>query len=133
MKYVLALALAAVFGFSATAQEANLARPNLVLKQIVEGMPKGDRQEVSVLTATFKPGDKTVFHTHRFPVTVYVVDGAFTLELEGHPAVTVKAGESFVEPPNVKMTGFNRSATDSMKVLIFYVADPNTPFLDPAH
>jgi quercetin dioxygenase-like cupin family protein len=96
-------------------------------------MPKGDRQEVSVLTATFKPGDKTVFHTHRFPVTVYVVDGAFTLELEGHPAVTVKAGESFVEPPNVKMTGFNRSATDSMKVLIFYVADPNTPFLDPAH
>jgi hypothetical protein len=35
MKYVLALALAAVFGFSANAQEANLARPNLVLKQIV--------------------------------------------------------------------------------------------------
>ena len=23
------------------------------------------------MTATFKPGDRTVFHTHRFPVAVY--------------------------------------------------------------
>ena len=134
MKPVFAIILAvAVFGSPVVAQEANLARPNLVLKQVVEGMPRGDKQEVSVLTATFRPGDKTVFHTHRFPVAVYVIEGAFTLELEGRPTVTVKAGESFIEPPHVKMTGFNRSATDPMKVLIFYVGDPNTPFLDPSH
>jgi quercetin dioxygenase-like cupin family protein len=57
-------------------------------------MPTGDRQEVRVLTAVFKPGDQTVFHTHRFPVTVYILEGAFTLEMEGRAAVTVKAGES---------------------------------------
>jgi quercetin dioxygenase-like cupin family protein len=39
----------------------------MVVKQVVEGMPKGEKQEVSVLTASFKPGDRTVFHTHRFP------------------------------------------------------------------
>jgi quercetin dioxygenase-like cupin family protein/predicted RNase H-like HicB family nuclease len=82
----------------ATAQDANLAKPNLLKKQIVEGMPKGEKQEVSALTATFKPGDKTLFHTHRFPVTVYVTAGAFTLELEGQPEVTVRAGEAYVEP-----------------------------------
>jgi quercetin dioxygenase-like cupin family protein len=134
MKRFGALSLAAgslLAAFSANAQE--VAKPNLVLKQMSEDMPKGDKQEISILTATLKPGDKTVFHTHRFPVSVYILEGTFTLEMEGRQAVTVKAGESMVEPPNVKMTGYNRSATEAMKVVIFYVADPGTPFLDPQH
>lgn len=117
----------------APAQEGGLARPNMVLRQAVEGMPKVGKQEVRVLTATFKPGDKTVFHTHRSPVTVYVLEGAFTLELDGKAPITVKAGEAMVEPPNVKMTGYNRSATEPLKVVIFYVSDPDTPFLDMVH
>ena len=117
----------------APAQESGLARPNMVLRQVTEGLPRGDKQEVRVLTATFKPGDKTVFHTHRFPVTVYILEGAFTLELEGKAPITVKAGEAMVEPPNVKMTGYNRSTTEPLKVVIFYASDPDTPFLDLAH
>jgi quercetin dioxygenase-like cupin family protein len=108
-----------------------VAKPNLLLQQTVEGMPRGERQEVRVLTATLNPGDETPFHTHRSPVTIYVVAGAFTLEMEGRDPVTVKAGESFVEPPNVRMTGYNRSTTEPMRVLIFYVSDSGTPFLDP--
>jgi len=96
-------------------------------------MPKGERQEVRVLTATLKPGEKTPFHTHRFPVTVYVLEGAFTLEMEGRAPVTAKAGEAIVEPPQVKMTGYNRSSTEPMRVVLSYVSDPDTPFLDPAH
>ncbi|MEO8558214.1 MAG: hypothetical protein ABI439_04070 [Rhodospirillales bacterium] len=46
-----------------------------------------------------------------------------------HPLL-VRAGQSMVEPPNAKMTGYSRSATERLKVLIFYVADPGTPFLD---
>jgi quercetin dioxygenase-like cupin family protein len=94
-------------------------------------MPKGERQEVRVLTASVKPGDKTVFHTHRFPVTVYILEGAFTLEMEGREPITVKAGQAMVEPPHVKMTGYNRSGTETLRVVIFYVSDPDTPFLDP--
>ena len=119
--------------FSAAAEESGPARPNLIHRELVAGMPRGDRQEVRVITASFKPGDKTVFHTHRFPVTVYVLEGAFTLELEGRAPVTVKAGEAFVEPPHVKMTGHNRSTDEPLKVVIFYVSDPETPFLDLAH
>ena len=130
---------APVFTFTALAltsggavgQERGIVRPDPpVLREIVSGMPRGERQEVRVLTATFKPGDKTVFHTHRFPVTVYVLEGAFTLEMEGRPPVTIKAGQAMVEPPNVKMTGHNRSATDPIRLVIFYVSDPETPFLD---
>jgi hypothetical protein len=47
--------------------------------------------------------------------------------------VTVKAGQAMVEPPHVKMTGYNRSTTEPLRVLIFCVSDPDTPFLDPAN
>ena len=66
-------------------------------------------------------------------MTVYILEGAFTLELEGRPPVTIKAGEAYVEPPNVKMTGYNRSATENLRLVIFYVGDPGTPFLDLVH
>ena len=126
-------ALMAILSIPAYAQAPGFAKPNLVLQQIVEGLPKGDKQAVRVLTATFKPGDKTVYHSHRFPVTVYVLEGAFTLELKDRPSLTVKAGEAMVEPPNVAMTGYNPSATELTKVVIFYVSAPDTPFLDPLH
>jgi quercetin dioxygenase-like cupin family protein len=113
------------------AKAQGTARPEMILKEVVSGMPKGESQEVRVLTASFKPGDKTVFHTHRFPVTVFISEGTFTLELEGRMPVVVKAGQAFVEPPNVKMTGYNRSSTEPLRVVIYYSSDPETPFLDP--
>ncbi|MBR1276967.1 cupin domain-containing protein [Bradyrhizobium sp. AUGA SZCCT0283] len=127
--------LGAGLGYPAVAQQhgaarPGIAKPNLVLQQVVEGLPADDKQTVRVMTATFKPGDKTVYHTHRFPVTVYVLEGAFTLELDGRPPLTVKAGEALVEPPKVPMTGYNRSATEATKVVIFYVSANDTPFLD---
>jgi hypothetical protein len=47
--------------------------------------------------------------------------------------VVVGPGEAYVEPPHVKMTGYNRSTTEPLKVVIFYVSDVGTPFLDPLH
>jgi quercetin dioxygenase-like cupin family protein len=135
--YAVGCVLAGVtFSATAMAQEhgvPGVARPNLVLEQVVEGLPRDATQTVRVLTATFKPGDRTVPHTHRFPVTVYVLEGVFTLELKGRPPIMVKAGEAIVEPPNVEMTGFNRSTSELTKVVIVYVSTPGTPFLDPMH
>ena len=134
MRFGLGCALVGVtLSGSAWAQEQGLAKPNLILQQIVEGLPKDDKQTVRVLTASFKPGDKTIAHTDRFPVAVYVIEGAFTLELKDRPPVTVKAGEAMVEPQNVAMTGYNPSATDMTRVVIFYISTPDTPFLDPLH
>ena len=118
-------------GSPAPAQEAGLAQATLVLQEVLKGMPRGERQEVRMFTASFKPGDRTVFHTHRFPVTVYILEGAFTLEMEGQTPVIVKAGQAFVEPPHVKMTGYNRSGTEPLRLVIFYLSDPDSPFLDP--
>jgi quercetin dioxygenase-like cupin family protein len=125
--------VAATLDASALAQDSGGVRPNLVLEQVVEAMPQDSKQSVRIMTATFKPGDKTVPHTHRFPVGVYVLEGVFTLELKGRAPLHVKAGEAIVEPPNVEMTGYNRSATELTKVVIFYVSTPGMPFLDHVH
>lgn len=119
--------------FRSMAQETGVVKPQLLLSEIVQGMPKGETQEVRVLTANFQPRDRTMFHTHRFPVTVYVLEGAFTLEIEGREPLTVKAGKAIMMPPHAKMTGYNRSSTDRLRVVIFYVSDPDTPFLDALH
>jgi hypothetical protein len=86
-------------------------------------MPKGEKQQILVLTATLEPGDKTVFHTRRLTVTLYILEEVFTLELEGRSPVTIRACEAMAEPPNVKMTGLiaaqlNRSGlSPSMSVI----------------
>jgi len=116
-------------GSLVTAQEQGVVKPQLLLSEIVQGMPKGEKQEVRVLTANFQPHDKTLFHTHRFPVTVYVLEGAFTLEMEGREPVTVKAGQAITMPAHVKMTGYNRSNTEQLRLVTFNVSDPGTPYL----
>ena len=132
MSFSLAFAVLTI-SFIAVAQERGVVKPQLLLSEIVQGMPKGERQEVRVLTASFQPGDRTLFHTHRFPVTVYVLEGAFTMEMEGREPVTVKAGQVMMMPSQVRMTGYNRSGKDTLRLVAFYVSDPDTPFLDPIH
>ncbi len=129
--WLLAVGLAA--GLPASAQQAGTAKPNLVLEEVVRGMPRDEAQSVRIMTATFQPGDRTVRHTHRFPVGVYVLEGTFTLELKGRAPIAVKAGEALVEPPDTEMVGYNRSTTEPTRVVIFYVAAPGTPFLDLHH
>jgi quercetin dioxygenase-like cupin family protein len=120
-----------IVGLTTTARETGAAKLKVIHRELVGTMPRAATQELRVLHATLEPGDTTPFHTHRFPVTVHILEGAFTLELEGREAVTLRAGETFVEPPHVRMTGSNRSATETNHLVIFYVSDPDTPFADP--
>jgi quercetin dioxygenase-like cupin family protein len=130
----LGLGFAMLFlGLTMAAQEPGVVKPQLLFSEIVAGMPKGENQEVRVLTANFRPGERTLFHTHRFPVTLYILEGAFRLELEGREPITVRVGEAKMMPPNVKMTGYNNSSTEPLRLVVFYVSDPGTPFLDPIH
>jgi quercetin dioxygenase-like cupin family protein len=112
----------------AGAEQGVSPRPDLILQKVVEGMPKGDKQEIRMLVGVIEPGQRTVFHTHPYLVGLYVLEGTFTLEIEGQQPVTVNSGAAMVEPPNLKMTGHNRG-TGTMKALLFYVSDPGAPFL----
>jgi quercetin dioxygenase-like cupin family protein len=95
------------------------------------GMPSGPEQEIRVMYAALDPGDRTPRHFHRHPVTVYVQEGEFTLELDGQAPIVIHEGEVFIEPPQVRMVGYNASDSRTVTVL-FYVSEPDAPFAEIA-
>ncbi len=117
-------------GVTRSAQDNGMAKLTPVLREVVTTMPRLPEQEVRVLFATLLPGDVTPHHSHRFPVTVFVTEGTFTLALGGREPVTIEAGQAFVEPAGVTMTGFNRGDVPA-RMALFYVCDPDAPFADP--
>jgi quercetin dioxygenase-like cupin family protein len=62
------------------ARSGRLQAPPAALREPgVTGTPTGTTQQIRLLTACFGPGDRTVFHRDRSPVTVCVLEGHFTL------------------------------------------------------
>ena len=118
-------------GVTASARDTGAAKLTPLHREVVQTMSRGEDQEVRVLSATLDPGDRTPHHSHRFPVTVYMLEGTFTLELDDREPVHVRAGEVFVEPAHVTMTGRNLDPKVPARMVLFYVSDPDTPFADP--
>jgi len=118
-------------GVTRSAQESGMAKLTPLHREIVGGMPRLPDQEICVLLATLLPGDVTPYHTHRHPVTVLVLEGTFTLALDGREPVAIAAGEVFVEPAGIAMTGANCGDVP-LRTALFYVCEPDAPFADPA-
>jgi quercetin dioxygenase-like cupin family protein len=118
-------------GVTVSAAKAGMAQLTPLLRQVVTALPGGGEQEIRVLLAVLQPGDVTPRHTHRFPVTVWVSEGEFTLALDGEAPIAVRAGEALVEPADVPMTGRNNGNVPA-RMALFYVCTPDVPFADPA-
>jgi quercetin dioxygenase-like cupin family protein len=118
-------------GVTRSTQDAGMAKLTPLHRELVRQMPSLKEQEIRVLSATLLPGDVTPYHSHRFPVTVYMLEGTFTLALDGREPVVIDAGEVFIEPAGIKMTGANKGDVPARMVL-FYVCEPDAPFADPA-
>ena len=118
-------------GLTRSAQESGMAKLTPLHREVVEGMPTLSKQEVRVLLSTLLPGDVTPYHSHRFPVTVYMLEGTFTLALDGREPVAIEAGQVFVEPAGINMTGFNKGDVPA-RMALFYICEPGVPFADPA-
>jgi quercetin dioxygenase-like cupin family protein len=82
--------------------------------------------EAILVLRELPPGGESGKHTQTGNELVYVLEGSVVLEVQGKPAVTLKAGEAFStvagEVHNVK----NASATAPGKALAFYVAKKGT-------
>lgn len=119
-------------GVTRSAQDSGMAKLTPLHREVMHGMPTAQDQEIRVLFATLLPGDVTPYHSHRHPVTVYMLEGTFTLELDGRDPVNIEAGQVFVEPSDVNMTGSNKGDVPA-RMALFYVCEPNEPFADPAN
>jgi quercetin dioxygenase-like cupin family protein len=118
-------------GVTTSAGITGMAKLTVLHKQLTDALPTGGIQEIRVIIARLEPGDSTPYHSHRFPVTVYMLEGVFTLELDGRDPIPIGAGEVFVEPSGVRMTGRNLGSDSPAVMVLFYVSDPATPFADP--
>ena len=67
-------------------------------------------------------------HFHPGPVYLYMLEGELTVETEGGTE-TFKAGQLYVEPPNLVMQGRNLSASDDLELLVFQVGDIGKPMM----
>jgi quercetin dioxygenase-like cupin family protein len=117
-------------GVTSSAQDTGMAALTPIHRETVSGLPKMNEQEVRVLIANLLPGDVTPYHRHRFPVTVYMLEGAFTLELDDREPIVIEAGQVYVEPAGVNMTGRNAGEVPA-RMALFYVCEPDAPFADP--
>jgi quercetin dioxygenase-like cupin family protein len=87
--------------------------------------PQGDNQIVAVL-AEVSPGGQVGRHMHPNPLFVYILEGALTIEMEGHGAHTFSAGEGLAEVVNTWHNGRNMGDTP-VKFLIVFAAQNGTP------
>ncbi len=116
-------------GVTRSAQDSGMAKLTPLHREVVQHMPQVAEQEVRVLFATLLPGDVTPYHSHRHPVTVYMLEGMFTLALDGREPVDIAAGQIFIEPAGVNMTGSNQGDAPA-RMALFYVCEPGAPFAD---
>ena len=87
--------------------------------------PQSDNQIVAVL-AEVAPGGQVGRHLHPNPLFVYILEGALTIEMEGHGTHTFSAGEGLAEVVNIWHNGRNLGDTP-VKFLIVFAAQEGTP------
>lgn len=88
-----------------------------------------DREAVVAL-AEFIPGGAVGKHTHPGEELGYVVEGTLALEVEGKPAVTLKAGDVFfVEAGRVHDA--KNVGPGAAKVLATYIVEKGKPVATP--
>ena len=76
------------------------------------------------------PGASSGRHTHPGPETGYVIDGEFTLLVDGQPAKLLKAGDSYQIPASTVHDV--KSSDKGLKVMAVYIVERGKPLASPA-
>jgi quercetin dioxygenase-like cupin family protein len=76
--------------------------------------------------AEFEPGGIAARHTHPGEELSVVLEGQLLLEVDGQPARTIKAGESFFIPAGVVHAGKNTGGGKAV-VLATYIVEKGKP------
>ena len=122
MRVVFGTVVATVVGIMTIgAQQAGFTRTTL---QQADLSTPG--REVVQAIAEFQPGATVGWHTHPGEEAGYLLEGAFLFEVEGRPAVTLKAGQTFFVPAGVVHNGTNHGTTRT-RVLATYIVEKGKP------
>jgi len=109
------------------AQQTPAVKRNILLKQ---EMVLPGRDAVMALVE-LPPGSAEGRHTHPAEVFAFVQEGTISLEIEGKPTVTLKAGEIFYLAPGKVHQAINNS-TAPAKLAAVFIAEKGKPLSTPA-
>ena len=86
-------------------------------------------REVRISLLDREPGASSARHRHPGHHTFgYVIEGTYEFAINGEPSRTLKAGDTFYEPPTaIHSTSRNPSIDKRAKILILMVADQKNP------
>jgi quercetin dioxygenase-like cupin family protein len=86
-------------------------------------------REVRMTLLDRAPGASSPPHRHPGHHTFgYVIEGSYEFGIDGEPPRTLKAGDTFYEPPSaLHSTSRNPSADQRLKIVVFMVADQKNP------
>ena len=113
-------------GLALNAQQPPQVKRTVVLKQ---DMSIPDREAVMALVE-LPPGAAEGRHTHNAEAFAFVQEGTISLENEGFPTVTLKAGDVFhILPGKIHQATNNGSVT--AKLAVVFVAEKGKPLTTP--
>ena len=90
----------------------------------------GTNHETVIGIAEIAPNVSTGRHTHSGPESGYLLDGEFTLIVEGQPDKPLKTGESYQVPPGAVHDA--KAGPQGAKVIATYVVEKGKPLATPA-
>jgi quercetin dioxygenase-like cupin family protein len=97
-----------------------------VLKTQLSGLPAGGRLDVRATVTELPVGWEAGRHRHFYSTVVYVLDGAFQLEVgeQGEQVTVYRAGEAFSELGGVVVNG---RALEATRILVVAAREPGKP------
>jgi quercetin dioxygenase-like cupin family protein len=109
------------------------ADPPVVAPLLAKDLTGIPNMEGTMLTVRYAPGGDSSPHRHDAHTFVYVLEGSVIMQVDGRPAETLKAGQTFYETPSdVHRVSKNASATEPATILVFMVKDKDKPATRPA-
>ena len=131
--FTLALALAIGIGIGMIGSQFINAQQQPVTRTILQqkDLEGSAGREVILFRAEMVPGGVAGRHYHPGPEISYVLEGVQTLEPDGQPPVTLKAGESWYTPAKHIHKAKNTSTTQPWKVITFLVGEKGQPLTTP--
>ncbi|TWB09546.1 quercetin dioxygenase-like cupin family protein [Rhizobium sp. ERR 1071] len=102
-----------------------VGRPQTTVKPIsCEPLPNVPGKSITVAVVDYPPDAYTPRHRHPGSVSAFVLKGTLRSQLDGGPAGTYRAGETWFEPPGtLHLFAENISKTEPAELLATFVAD----------
>ncbi len=108
------------------AQSATAVKRTVLMKQ--DSTVPG--REAVMVPVELPPGAAEGKHTHPADVFAYVLEGTPTMEIDGQPPRTMKAGDVFKIAPGQVHEGTNKGSTPAKLSVVFF-AEKGKPLTSP--